>query len=142
DQGIAVDPNNPDRIFVDTFDVWLASRTGTSFYDVGCAYTPAIVVHADQHALAFVPGSSSILLAGNDGGVDVSTNADTAVIGTTRNTFTNMDGGLNTIEFYSGDISGNFATSTRPQISGGAQDNGPSSATFAGSPTGPVQWQM
>jgi hypothetical protein len=142
DQGIAVDPNNPDRIFVDTFDVWLGSRTGTSFYDVGCAYTPAIVVHADQHALAFVPGSSSILLAGNDGGVDVSTNADTAVIGTTRNTFTNMDGGLNTIEFYSGDISGNFATSARPQVSGGAQDNGPSSATFTGSPTGPVQWQM
>ena len=24
DQGIAVDPNNPDRLFVDTFDVWLA----------------------------------------------------------------------------------------------------------------------
>ena len=25
DQGIAVDPNNPDRIFVDTFEVWLAN---------------------------------------------------------------------------------------------------------------------
>ena len=30
DQGIAVDPNNPDRVFFDTFDVWFATRTGTS----------------------------------------------------------------------------------------------------------------
>ncbi|MCU1245261.1 MAG: hypothetical protein JWN02_1171, partial [Acidobacteria bacterium] len=142
DQAVTVDPNNPDRVFIDTFDVWFATRTGTAFYDVGCAYTPALVVHADQHALAFVPGSSSILLAGNDGGINVSTNADTAVVGTTRNTFLNIDGGLNTIEFYSGDISANFATSANPQIDGGAQDNGPSSATFAGSPTGPIQWQM
>ena len=33
DQGIAVDPNNPDRVFIDTFDTWFATRTGTSFYD-------------------------------------------------------------------------------------------------------------
>ena len=54
DQGIAVDPNNPDRLFVDTFDVWLASRTGTSFYDVSCGYSGGNIVHVDQHALAFV----------------------------------------------------------------------------------------
>ena len=53
-----------------------------------------------------------------------------------------MDGGLNTIEFYSGDISGNFATSAAPQANGGAQDNGSMSVTFSGSPTGPVQWQL
>ena len=53
-----------------------------------------------------------------------------------------MDTGLNTIEFYSGDISGNFATSATPQASGGAQDNGAVSVSFAGSPTGPAQWQM
>jgi len=35
-----------------------------------------------------------------------------------------MDNGLNTIEFYSGDISANFATSPNPQANGGAQDNG------------------
>ena len=46
------------------------------------------------------------------------------------------------IEFYSGDISGNFATSANPSAVGGAQDNGPSSAMFSGSPTGRVQWQM
>ena len=53
-----------------------------------------------------------------------------------------MDTGINTIEFYSGDISGNFANAASPQASGGAQDNGSSSVTFNGPPTGPVQWQL
>ena len=33
-------------------------------------------MHVDQHALAFLPGSSSILLIGNDGGAHGTTNAD------------------------------------------------------------------
>ena len=53
-----------------------------------------------------------------------------------------MDTGINTIEFYSGDISGNFANAASPQANGGAQDNGSSSITFGGTPTGPVLWQM
>ena len=53
-----------------------------------------------------------------------------------------MDNGLPTIEFYAGDISANFATDAAPAVVGGAQDNGPSSATFPGTPGGPAQWQM
>ena len=74
DQAVAVDPNNPDRVFVGTFDVWFATRTGTAFNDVTCGYSfsgSAGPVHTDQHALAFVPGSSSTMLIGNDGGVNV-----------------------------------------------------------------------
>ncbi len=144
DQAIAVDPNNPDRIFVSTFDVWFATRTGTTFYDVSCGYSNVSPkpVHVDQHALAFVPGSSSMLLLGNDGGVHGTLNANAAVPATTRPTWFNMDTGFNTIEFYSGDISGNFATSPYPSANGGAQDNGPSSVLFTGSPTGPQPWQM
>jgi len=144
DQGVKVDPNNPDRVFFDTFDVWLASRIGTAWYDTTCGYTGISPkpVHVDQHAIAFLPGSSKIMLVGNDGGVHGTTNADAAVLNTTRPTWFNMDTGLNTIEFYSGDISGNFATSLNPQANGGAQDNGSMSVTFAGSPTGPVQWQL
>src|SRR5205085_9180138 len=97
-------------------------------------------VHVDQHALAFVPGSSRILLAGNDGGIHGTTNAHTTTAATDPTWF-NMDAGLNTIEFYSGDISGNFATSAFPQANGGAQDNGSMSVTFSGSPPGPVQSQ-
>src|SRR5437773_7872854 len=144
DQGIAVDPNNPDRVFFDTFEVWFATRTGTVWNDTTCGYSysgSAGPVHVDQHALAFLPGSSSILAIGNDGGVHGTTNAD-IVNQTTDPTWFNMDTGINTIEFYSGDISGNFANSASPQASGGAQDNGSSSVTFAGTPTGPVQWQL
>ena len=144
DQGIAVDPNNPERIFVDTFDTWFATRTGTSFFDLTCGYTytgPSTVVHVDQHAIAFVPGSSDIFLKGSDGGMFAATNASTTN-SSTRPTFINMDTNMNAIEFYAGDISGNFANASAPAAVGGAQDNGPSSVTFSGSPTGPAQWQM
>ena len=144
DQAVAVDPNNPDRVYISTFDVWFATRTGTTFNDTTCGYSysgSAGPVHVDQHALAFLPGSSSILAIGNDGGIHGTINADVAS-STVDPTWFNMDAGLNTIEFYAGDISGNFANSPSPMAVGGAQDNGPSSVTFAGSPTGPVLWQL
>jgi hypothetical protein len=142
DQGIAVDPNNPGRVFFDTFEIWFWKLGNNSWADATCGYSNNTeVVHVDQHALAFVPGSSSILLAGSDGGVYATTSANGSN-GPTHTDWFNMDTGLNTIEFYSGDISANFATSASPMANGGAQDNGSSAVTFSGSPTGPVQWQM
>src|SRR5688572_11792378 len=147
DQGLAVDPNNPNRVFFDTFDIWFwdgstPASAALPWNNLTCGYnTVNNGVHVDQHALAFVPGSSSILLAGNDGGVHGTTNAN-VVTSATDATWFDMNGGFNTIEFYSGDISGNFANSATPQANGGAQDNGSMSVTFSGSPTGPMQWQM
>jgi hypothetical protein len=143
DQGVAVDPNNPDRVFFDTFEVWFATRTGTVWNDTTCGYSGSSPhpVHVDQHALAFVPGSSSILTAGHDGALNGTTNAD-VVNQTTDPTWFHMITGMNTIEFYSGDISGNFANAASPQASGGSQDNASASVTFVGTPTGPVQWQV
>src|SRR5437773_8175406 len=143
DQGVAVDPNNPDRVFFDTYDIWFATRTGTVWNDITCGYSGGNPhpVHVDQHALAFVPGSSSILAVGHDGCVHGTANAD--IVNQTQDpTWFNMDTGINTIEFYSGDISGNFANAASPQASGGSQDNGSSSITFTGAPTGPVLWQL
>ena len=82
DQGMAVDPNDPDRLFVDTFDTWLAIRTGSNLYNVTCGYSGGgvsnHVVHVDHHALAFVHGSSNILLEGSDGGIFSTSNAAAA----------------------------------------------------------------
>ena len=146
DQAIAVDPNNADRVFFGTYDIWFENRTGTSPRDTTCGYSyyffqPEGPVHVDQHAIAFVPGSSNIVLLGNDGGIHAATDANKASVNVSPTWF-NMSAGLNTHEFYSGDISGNFASSPAPQANGGAQDNGSVSVTFAGSPTGPVPWQL
>lgn len=146
DQGVAVDPNNPDRVIFNTFDTWLVTRTGTDWYNITCGYAGSSVnnhvTHVDHHAQAFVPGNSNILLIGDDGGIHGTANAGGVALNGTRPTWFNMDGGFNTIEFYSGDISGNFATSAAPMAAGGAQDNGPSAVTFNGPPTEPAQWQM
>jgi len=159
DQGIAVDPNNADRLLVNTFETFLVTRTGTAWYDLTCGYNGTSVnnhvVHVDHHAQTFLPGSSDLYLVGDDGGIHGTTNATaaactpgtsggiaTCVTGSTRPSWFNVDGGINSIEFYSGDISGNFASSAYPQLAAGAQDNGPSTATFTGYPTGPTMWQM
>lgn len=140
DQGVAVDPNDPNHAFFDTFDIWSWHNGDASWRDTTCGYSGSTeVVHVDQHALAFLPGSSKILLAGSDGGVYSTINADNPA---GLPTWVNMDNGVNTIEFYSGDISASFATSAKQQAVGGAQDNGASSVTFPSPLTGPVQWQM
>jgi hypothetical protein len=147
DQGVAVDPLNPNRVFFDTFEIWFwdGSNPVTQnlpWNDLTCGYGTANAgVHVDQHALAFVPGQSAILLAGNDGGVHVTATANTTTA-VTDPTWANMDSGFNTIEWYAGDISGDFATSATPSACGGAQDNGASAVSFTGAPTGPAQWNM
>src|SRR5437762_2680848 len=99
DQGVAVDPNNPDRVFFDTYDIWFATRTGTVWNDITCGYSGGNPrpVHVDQHALAFVPGSSSILAVGNDGGVHGTANADVANQ-TTDPPWSTRDTGINPVQ--------------------------------------------
>jgi hypothetical protein len=135
-QAIAVDPNNPDIVFMSTIDVYKSTNGGTSFVDLTCGYNGGHSVHVDQHALAFVPGSSSVLLAGSDGGAYVSTNANAPTP-----TFTHVNDTLGTIEFYSGDITAGFANSATPGINAGAQDNGSAVFVWSGNP-GPALWQL
>jgi hypothetical protein len=133
DQGLLVDPTNSDVLFMDTFDIWKSTDGGSTFRDITCGYSSgaaAATVHVDQHALAFVPGSNTTLLAGSDGGMYVSLDATAPVP-----SFSQLNTTINTIEFYSGDITANFATSNNPSIAGGAQDNGSSTFTWAGNPT-------
>jgi hypothetical protein len=141
DQGVAVDPNNPDVVFMDTHDIWKSTNGGTTFVDITCGYAGGQTVHVDQHALAYLPGSSSVLLAGSDGGAYVSTNANAPPSFGTPS-FTQLNDTLNTIEFYSGDITANFGTAANPGINAGAQDNGSSVFVWNGIPHGPAMWQV
>lgn len=140
DQGMAVDPNDSNTVFLDTFDIFRSANGGTTFTDLTCGYNGGNQVHVDQHALAFVPGSSTTLLAGSDGGSYVTLNANAA-----NPTWSQLNDSLNTIEFYSGDITANFANSSAPGINAGAQDNG-SAVNVWGSPTttpvAATMWQL
>ncbi|MEA2576259.1 MAG: hypothetical protein QOH93_3557 [Chloroflexia bacterium] len=144
DQHIAVDPNDPDVIFFDNTDVWKSNDGGTTVKDLTCGYANIQVpnhvrgVHVDQHAITFLPGSSSEQLIGNDGGVYYTANADTD-----QPVYVQLNSTLGTIEFYGGDISANFATAPNQFAVAGAQDNGSSSwtGTTSGSGATPKLWQ-
>ena len=155
DMALAVDPHNPDALFLDAIDIWKSTDGGKTLTDISCGYhtgvTPvASPVHVDNHALAYQPGSSTNLLAGSDGGIYVSNDAANAPQGTAAGinhpaTFKDVNLTMNTIEFYGGDISSNFATSSTPFIVGGAQDNGSSYYQFAAGSSCPAagcQWSQ
>ncbi|MEO8288123.1 MAG: S-layer homology domain-containing protein [Chloroflexota bacterium] len=135
-QHIEVDPNNPDVVLVDTIDIFKSTNGADTFTNISCGYNGGRT-HVDQHALEFIPGSSSQLLAGNDGGVYVSLNMDQGAP-----TFTQINDSMNTIEFYSGDITANFATSNSPGINAGAQDNGSAVYVWPNNNVGPAMWQL
>ena len=73
-------------------------------------------------------GNANKLLVGSDGGVYASKNADTFTA--TNMSFTQLNDSINTIEFYSGDISADFINSVKRIAVGGAQDNGSSVAIW------------
>lgn len=128
---IEVDPNNADRLWAGGLDLHRSDDGGQTwqkysdwvymYYGGGPQYA-----HADQHAIAFKPGASSIAVFGTDGGVFYTDNAN----GST--TFGDHNFNFNTLQFYSGKISpfeGNNATL------GGLQDNG--SLLYDGTPLSP-----
>ncbi len=150
DAGLTVDPNNPNRVWMSTIDATLSNDAGANFYDVTCGYgnhastgNTGQALHVDHHARAYVGNDSNRLLLGSDGGVYYTGNATAAVTSsTTKNTmsFIALNDSINSIEFYYGDITANFATASTPAIGAGAQDNGCSRAAFGATPTTAVLW--
>lgn len=138
--GVTVDPNNPDVVFLSMIDLYRSTNGGDTFTNLTCGYSGGEDVHVDHHARAFIPGSSSSLLIGSDGGVYVTHNANAADPNAV--VFTQMNDSLNTIEFYSGDITANFATSETPGVNAGAQDNGSSVYVWQDGMPGPAMWQL
>jgi hypothetical protein len=134
--GVTVDPNNPDVVFLSMIDVFRSTNGADTFTNLTCGYAGGHDVHVDNHARAFVGGSSSTLLIGSDGGVYLTTDATAS-----SPTFDQLNDSLSTIEFYSGDITDNFANSASPGINAGAQDNGSSVYVWSGDP-GPALWQL
>ncbi len=79
DLSIAVDPVNADIVYTGGVNIWKTTNGGTSwtcnahwYGDAGLPY-----VHADIHALFFIPGTTTMLV-GCDGGVFRTTNGGTS----------------------------------------------------------------
>lgn len=111
---LAVDP-------VDARRIYIAGVRAFRSLDGGATFQPmASEVHVDWHVITFDPNDSSILWAGTDGGVYLSTDGG--------DSWSARSAGLAITQFYPG-------ISVHPQgtrISGGSQDNG--THVFTGTP--------
>ena len=110
---IAVSPTNADSLFIGGVNVWRSTNKGVTWaLDAQWTGTGAPYVHADIHHITFLPGSSSTLFIGCDGGMFKS--ADKGV------TWSDISNDLEIGELYSIGLSANT-----PGLSiSGWQDNG------------------
>lgn len=132
DMGMSISPNDPNELFLSAVDLFKSNNGGETFTNSTCGYAGGPdfgdFVHVDQHARAYVANDPTQLLVGNDGGVYYTNNANET---NPRDiVYTQLNNTINTIEFYSGDISADFINSEERFIVGGAQDNGSSVALW------------
>ncbi len=126
---IAVDPNNPDNVYIGGLDVQKTTDGGISWdrvSDWSLMYNAGgpQYVHADQHIMQFKPGSSDELILGTDGGVFFTSDATSD-----SPTFQERNKNYNTLQFYTCAIQPGNGTNV---FLGGLQDNG--SLQYVGDP--------
>jgi len=111
---LAVDPVNPQRIYIAGVGAFRSLDGGATFKRM------AVDVHVDWHVIVLDPNDPTILWAGTDGGVYLSTDGG--------DSWSSRSAGLAITQFYPG-------IAVHPQgtrISGGSQDNG--THVFTGTP--------
>jgi len=111
---LAVDPVNPQRVYIAGVGAFRSVDGGATFKRM------AVDVHVDWHVIVFDPNDPTILWAGTDGGVYLSTDGG--------DSWSSRSAGLAITQFYPG-------IAVHPQgtrISGGSQDNG--THVFTGTP--------
>jgi len=129
-----VDPNNHARIYIGGVDALRSDDAGTTWTQMSTwslfaapGFTAAQNVHADHHAITYVPGSSSRALWGTDGGIYYTTNADITGAGM-KPTWVSKNDGFNVTQYYAGAIH----PVTTNYFLGGTQDNGSHKFSAAG----------
>lgn len=79
DLSVAASPTNRDVVVVGGVNLWRSTNGGTSWSINGhWTGTGAPYVHADHHALEFLPGSGTTYFSGCDGGIFKTTNSGSA----------------------------------------------------------------
>jgi hypothetical protein len=133
-QAIAVNPLNPDVVWVAGMEHYRSDNGGVSFGKASYSWldgTRPSGVHADQHSLHFHPNyaqGTRILYTTNDGGVAFTGNDAAPVLsgptaacgpGSGGVNWTTIEEGLGSVQFYTGAVN-----NTASVWLGGAQDNG------------------
>ncbi len=134
DLALAVDPNDSSVFISGAIDLFFHTSFGGSTIkhvskwsnNANLNTLPVSLVHADQHAIVFKPGSSDTVIFGNDGGVYYTDDLSNA---TTSDVIEPRNNGYNVTQFYSGAI---HPTSGANYFLAGAQDNGTQQLNTAG----------
>lgn len=133
----AVSPADPNALYVGGLDLWFTSDAGNatpasiawdhqSYWNT--TPTSPYYVHADHHAIAFVPTTTAPAnraFFGSDGGVAYS--ADASISNATEPTYSVINNTLNVTQFYAVAMH----PSTTNYFLAGAQDNGTQKFTAA-----------
>jgi sugar lactone lactonase YvrE len=128
-QDLAVDPNNPNHVYVGLEEVFQTTNGGTTWttaspywnYPFACDATGTCpnTTHPDQHAMMITNGK---IVIGNDGGVYSRPLADTQQYGG----WSDLNNTLRTLQYYDARAGSLGTNGAQVGVWGGMQDNGTS----------------
>lgn len=121
---IGVKPDDENVVYIGGTNIYrstdgfssTANTTRIGGYNSPANYASYPNSHADIHVIEFQPGSSTIMICGNDGGIQRTADAMAATVA-----WTNISTGFRTYQYYKVAIDPRNASG---KVMGGAQDNG------------------
>lgn len=118
---IAVKPDAPSTLFLGGTNAYRSTDAGLSWTRIGgyashASYALYSGSHPDIHAFVFQPGSPSIMLCANDGGIQRTTDCLAGTV-----SWTPINTGYRTYQYYYVDVDPRVSND---KVIGGAQDNG------------------
>lgn len=118
DLALAVDPNNENTVCIGGIDLFKSTNGASNWQQISHWYGGFgfQYVHADQHSITYLPGSSNQILFGNDGGVFRTTDGAAAIP-----TIVSKSDNYNVTQYYACAM---HPTAYSNYFLAGAQDNG------------------
>lgn len=118
---VAVKPDDPSTIFIGGTNAYRSTDAGLTWTRIGGYASPASYAlysnsHPDIHAFVFQPGSPSVMLCGDDGGIQRTTDVLAGTV-----VWSQINIGYRTYQYYYVDIDPRVGNN---KVIGGAQDNG------------------
>ncbi|MBL7730563.1 MAG: hypothetical protein JNM88_05245 [Chitinophagaceae bacterium] len=118
---VGVKPDDASTIFIGGTNAYRSTDGGATWTRIGGYATPASYAlysssHPDIHSFVFQPGSPSIMLCGNDGGIQRTTDVLAGTV-----SWSQINVGYRTYQYYYVDIDPRVGNA---KVIGGAQDNG------------------